>query len=286
MSPPAAAWGVHQVVNENMTQAARMHLLERNWDPRRLTLVAFGGAGPTHAAALARLLGIRRIVFPLGAGATSALGCLAAPLSFQFNQSLPSVLGELDWAQINAHYAALEARGRAALAEAGVGAERVQLLREADLRIYGQIHEVTIPIPAGELGPGSLGALRDAFGQVYRRLYSRFTPTSVLEAVNWKLTARGPARPVELHHAAPPGAGLEGAFKRRRPAYFGAAGDFLDTPVYDRYLLPPGSELAGPAIVEERETTVVLPPAGRAVVDEYWNMILQLQPSQNGGASG
>jgi N-methylhydantoinase A/oxoprolinase/acetone carboxylase beta subunit len=161
----------------------------------------------------------------------------------------------------------------------------VELQREADLRIYGQIHEVTIPVPSGELGPGTLAPLTEAFGEVYRRLYSRFNPGSVLEAVNWKLTARGPSRPVELHQPAPRDAGVEAAYKRRRAAYFGEAGDYLDTPVYDRYLLAPGSELSGPAIVEERETTVLLPPGGRARVDEYWNLILELPSKPNGVAT-
>jgi N-methylhydantoinase A/oxoprolinase/acetone carboxylase beta subunit len=271
-------------VNENMTQAARMHLIERNWDPQRMTLVAFGGAGPTHAASIAHLLGIRRVIYPLGAGATSALGCLAAPLSFQFTQSLPAVLRDLDWDQVNALYDDLEQRGRAALAEAGVPPDQIELQRESDMRIYGQIHEVTIPIPNGELGEQTIATFTEAFSGEYKRLYSRFNPDSALEAVNWKLTARGPSRPVELHQPSPPNAGVEAAFRRRRPAYFGEAGEYVETPVYDRYLLSPGSELVGPAIVEERETTVVIPPGGRARVDEYWNLILDLPSSHNGSS--
>ena len=158
------------------------------------------------------------MIFPLGAGATSALGCLAAPLSFQFTRSMPSVLRDVDWAQVNALFADLEERGRAALAEAGVPADQVELQREADMRIYGQIHEVTIPAPTGELDVSTIAAFTDAFADEYRRLYSRFNPDSMLEAVNWKLTARGPSRPVELHQSSPPNAGVEAAFRApRRP---------------------------------------------------------------------
>jgi 5-oxoprolinase (ATP-hydrolysing)/N-methylhydantoinase A len=284
MSPTEAAWGVHQVVNENMAQAAMMHLVERNWDPRRMTLVAFGGAGPAHAGAIAHRLGARRILFPLGAGATSALGCLAAPLSFQFTRSLPAVLRETDWAGVNALFADLEARGRAALAEAGVAPEQVTMRREADLRIYGQIHEVMIDVPAGPLGPDSIAPLTEAFGRVYRRLYSRFNPEALLEVVNWKLTALGPPRPVELRQPGSGRAGLAAASKGRRPVYLQRAGGFVDCPVYDRYLLTPGSRLSGPAILEERETTIVLPPAASALVDEFWDLIVELAPSENGAA--
>lgn len=228
------------------------------------------------------------MIFPLGAGATSALGCLAAPLSFQFTRSLPAVLRELDWRQVNALYADLEQRGREALAEAGVPADQIELQRESDMRIYGQIHEVTIQVPAGEIGAQTIPTFTETFAEEYRRLYSRFNPDSVLEAVNWKLTARGPSRPVELHQPSPPEFGVEAAFRRRRPAFFGEAGeagDYIDTPVYDRYLLAPGSELTGPAIVEERETTVVIPPGGHARVDEYWNLILALPPARPETAS-
>jgi 5-oxoprolinase (ATP-hydrolysing)/N-methylhydantoinase A len=274
MSPLAAAWGVHQVVNENMAQAARMHLQEKNWDPRKVTMVAFGGAGPAHAATIARLLGTHRIVFPLGAGATSALGCLAAPLSFQYTQSRVAVLEELDWADINALYADMEERGRAALADAGVLADEVELVREADLRIYGQIHEITTQVMPGELGAHSIPSLRRTFAEAYRRAYSRYNEEALVEAVNWKLTARGPSRRVELR--IPAGDGAEHAIKGSRPAYLREAGDLVETTVYDRYLLTPGTRLDGPAIVEERETTVVLPSGSTGSVDEYGDLVVEL----------
>ena len=274
MSPLAAAWGVHQVVNENMAQAARMHLQEKNVDPRKVTMIAFGGAGPAHAAALAELLGIPRIVFPLGAGATSALGCLAAPLSFQYTQSLVSVLGELRWDEINALYARMEDAGHAALAEAGVQKGEVELVREADLRIYGQIHEITIPVESGTLGPRNVSGLSVAFGSAYKRIYSRFNETSLLEAVNWKLTARGPRRQVELR--IPQQKPNTSALKGTRRAYMAQTAALAEVPVYDRYLLAPGSIVSGPAIVEERETTVLLPVGSTGSVDQYGDLVLDL----------
>lgn len=274
MSPLAAAWGVHQVVNESMAQAARMHLQEKNLDPRGVTMVAFGGAGPAHAAAISRILGVRRILFPLGAGATSALGCLAAPLSFQFTHSIVGVLDDLDWNEIAILYADMEKRAYGALAEAGVPAEDVELIREADLRIYGQIHEIAIPIADGMLSAASVDGLRRSFTDRYRRMYSRFSESSTIEAVNWKLTARGPRRQVLMRMG---GSGTPAeALKGRRSAYVTDLGELVDTPVYDRYSLAEGSEILGPAIIEEQETTVILPTGSQGRVDRYANLIVDL----------
>jgi N-methylhydantoinase A/oxoprolinase/acetone carboxylase beta subunit len=276
MSATQAAWGIHEVVNENMAQAARMHALEKNWDPRRMTLVAFGGAGPAHAGAISKLLGIKRIILPLGAGATSALGCLAAPLSFQFTQSLPVILGEFDWSEIRTLYGDLEARGRAALREAGVEPEHVRFDRACDARIYGQIQEMTVAVPSGDLSDASVSLLRESFGEAYRRLYSRYDPQSVIEVINWKVTAFGPTRPVELRSPAAANGTRRSAHKGTRPAYFADARGFTPTPVYDRYLLEPGSTVEGPAIIEEREATAVMQPGMTGRVDEYRNLIVEV----------
>ena len=285
MSATEAAWGVHQVVNEHMAQAARTHVIERNWDPRSMTVVAFGGAGPAHAATIAGLIGAKRIVYPLGAGATSALGCLAAPPSFELVRSLPSELEHVDWAAVNALLAEMETRGNAALAEVGVPSEHVDLVREVEARIEGQVHELTIAVPAGPLGQGSRDPLRESFAQAYRRLYSRFDPEAVLEVITWKVTARGPARSARLQPAAPGTHDEAAALKGHRPAYFGDALGFVSVPVHDRYLLGPGSRVQGPSIIEEHEATVVMPPRTQAVVDEYWNLCLELLPSPDGRAS-
>ena len=286
MTMTDAAWGVHQVVNEHMAQAARTHVIERNWDPRSMTIVAFGGAGPAHAATIAGLIGARRILYPLGAGATSALGCLAAPPSFELVRSLPSALEAVDWAAVNVLLAEMESRAHAAITEVGVSSAHVELVREVEARIEGQVHELSIPVPDGILGPGSRDPLRESFAQAYRRLYSRFDPEAVLEVITWKVTARGPARSARLQPTAAGAHDPAAALKGHRPAYFGDAREYLSVPVYDRYLLGPGSRVQGPAIIEEHEATVVMPPHTVAVVDEYWNLCLDLlwAPSAQGSA--
>ncbi|HEY2794926.1 MAG TPA: hydantoinase/oxoprolinase family protein, partial [Micromonosporaceae bacterium] len=277
MSAVAAAWGVHSVVNENMAQAARMHLQERNVDPRKATMVAFGGAGPAHATGIAQLLGIGRVIFPLGAGATSALGCLVAPLSFAFTRSSVAVLDEQDWQSVNAIYADITEGGRAALLGAGVAETDIEFVREADLRVYGQLQELTVPVPDGELGLDTAAVLKAAFADTYRQLYSRYDDDFLVETVNWKITCSAAGRQVHLTAAdtqKPP------ALKKRRDIYLPEKGSYESVPVYDRYLLTAGQEIQGPAIVEERETTVVLPVGSFATVDPFGDLVVDLAPSR------
>ena len=280
MSATETAWGVHQVVNENMAQAARMHLQERNVDPRKVCMVAFGGAGPAHAASIARLLGTSRVIYPLGAGATSALGCLVAPLSFQFTRSAISILEEQDWGNINEMYADMKERGYASLGEAGIGKDQIEIMLEADLRVYGQLHELTVSVPNQVLDADVIGVLKASFAKVYRQMYSRYNDDFLIESVNWKMTARGPNRNVELRMADTDSGGT--ALKKYRDVFLSDEGEYGSVPVYDRYLLPIGAEIHGPAIVEERETTVNLPSGSIAVVDQFGNLVANLAARSGG----
>ncbi|HET7276034.1 MAG TPA: hydantoinase/oxoprolinase family protein [Longimicrobiaceae bacterium] len=274
MSGVDAAWGVHEVVNESMAQAARMHLQERNVDPSKLAMIAFGGAGPAHAAGIARLLGVRRLVFPIGAGATSALGCLIAPLSFQHVHSLVSVLDHTDWLAVNEVLREMEEAGYAALADAGVHRDAVTIERAADIRVYGQQHELTVRVPGGELWADSLIHLTQQFAELYRRTYQHYDDNFVLEVVNWKVTAMGPAREALLRAAG--GATSGPTVKKRRAVFMPELRTYADVPVYDRYSLGEGDEISGPAIVEERETSVNLPSNCVAHVDKYGDLIVEL----------
>jgi N-methylhydantoinase A len=148
-----AAWGIHQVVNENMANAARVHAIERGKDPRAYPLFAFGGAGPVHGYRVARALGLSDFIAPLGAGATSAFGFLCAPLSFDFVRSLYSRLDGLDWAQVNGALEEMEAEGRDLLRASDVADEDIRVRRLCEMRYAGQGHEVTVGLPAGSLGP-------------------------------------------------------------------------------------------------------------------------------------
>jgi N-methylhydantoinase A len=274
----AAAAGIVEVVNENMANMIRVHAAERGVDVRAHTMIAFGGSGPVHAYEVARKLGVGRLVLPPGAGVTSSIGLLGAPPAFDLVRSDVRRLEGLDPARVAALLTAMEVEARELLREAGVADADVVLERSGDFRYVGQGYEVRVPLLADGTREHLPGALLGAFETEYRRLYHRLTPGASVEVLNWRLRARGP-RPGP---AAPPppaitNGRLEAALKGTRPAYFREAGGFVDCPVYDRYRLAPGHRLAGPAIVEERESTAVLGPRARVEVDGALNLAVTLE---------
>ena len=272
-----AAWGIHRVVNENMAGAARIHGIERGKDLRAYPLFAFGGAGPVHAWAVGRILRVPRVLVPFGAGAVSAYGLLAAPLAFDFVRTAPQRLDAADWSGINALFAEMETEGRIVLRDSGLADGDITVRRSAEMRYVGQGHEVEVDVPAGALGPASLDALTAAFEAAYRTLYSR-TPLGVaIEALNWRTVLSGPPPDFSMETSAQPatGSGAGDAIKKRRPAYFAEAAGYVDTPVYDRYRLTPDTRLDGPAIIEERESTTVIGPGARVVVDARLTLIAE-----------
>ncbi len=277
LSIEQAAWGIHQIVNESMAGAARVHALERGQDPRGLPVFAFGGAGPVHGQRVAAALGAPALIMPFGAGVLSAAGFLAAPLAFDFVRSAPGRLDTLDWARANMLLAEMQAEGRALLADAGVPAEQVRYERMAEMRYVGQGHEISVALPDAPLGPAHRPVLQAAFEAEYVRLYGRLGPPVPLELITWRVVASGPAPTLRLVVSGGGGGNAAAARKGVRPAYFPELGGMATTPVYDRYALGPGAELAGPAIVEERESTLVVGPGARCRVDDGWNLIVTLQ---------
>jgi N-methylhydantoinase A len=273
-----AAWGIHRVVNENMAAAARVHGIERGRDLRAYPLFAFGGAGPVHAWHVGRILKVPRILVPFGAGAMSAYGLLAAPLAFDFVRTAPQRLGAADWTQINGLFGEMESEGRRILRGAEVPDGDVRIRRTAEMRYAGQGHEVEVELPSGTLDDGSLAVITAAFEAAYRALYSR-TPLGVpIEALNWRAVVSGPVPEISVSGPRPSArvtAAAKPAPKGTRRAYFPEAKGYVDTQVFDRYALTPGAVLAGPAIIEERESTTVAGPGARITVDSRLTLILE-----------
>ncbi len=275
LSLTEAAWGIHRVVNENMAAAARVHGIERGKDLRGYPLFAFGGAGPVHAWHVGRVLRVPRVLVPYGAGALSAYGLLAAPLAVDFVRTAPQRLAGADWELIHRLFDDMESEGRRIVRTAGVPDESITVRRSAEMRYFGQGHEVDVEIPAGRLTAASLDTITASFEAAYRLLYSR-TPMGVpLEALNWRAVVSGPAPDLTITGGLATGAGVTPPAKKRRAAYFPEAGGYVDTPVYDRYRLEPGSRLAGPVIVEERESTTVVGPGARVSVDVHRNLVAE-----------
>jgi N-methylhydantoinase A len=277
VSVEEAAWGIHQIANENMANAARVHALERGKDPSRLPLFAFGGAGPLHAYRIAKALGSPSILAPFGAGVMSTVGFLVAPLAFDFVRSWRARIDRLDWAQANALLSEMEAEGSAVLQASGVQPSDITHRREADLRYVGQGHEVRVSLPAGLLSDGDATALMDEFRRVYRELYERLGPPVPIEVLNWRVVSSGPNPNLQLQVPASQPRPASEAIKGERPAYFPELGGYASTPVYDRYRLTPGASFVGPAIVEERESTVVVGPAARCEIDGRHNLVIGIR---------
>ncbi len=270
-----AAWGIHQVVNENMANAARIHLVEKGRDPRDYGLIAFGGAGPVHAYRVAERLKLKTLVSPLAAGVTSAFGMLTAPLAFDFVQSYVSPLSELDFVALARLYHDMEERGRVLLETAGVEGT-VTLSRSADMRYLHQGFEIRVALPNTPLTQADLPALRRAFDEEYERLYKRLNPGVEVEVVNWRLVASGPTPDIRLPSPAQQGWTVAGARKGTREVYLPERGGFAQCEVYDRYALPSGIAFSGPAIIEERECTMVVGMAARVTVDREQNLVITL----------
>jgi 5-oxoprolinase (ATP-hydrolysing)/N-methylhydantoinase A len=270
LTPVEAAWGIAKVVTESMAAAARVHLVEKGKDPRRYAMVGFGGAGPAYAAMVARALGVREVIVPPASGAASALGFLVAPLSFEQVRSCPTVMEPgFDAAAANAALAALEAEGRKLLAEAGVPASEMRVERSADMRLVGQVHEITVPLPDGPLDESRLAEIKTAFAAVYTARYTAVFAGAKLEAISFRVRVVGREPTLALQQA---GADAEGRPKRKgtRRSYFD--GIWHEAGVWDRYALTNGDLIQGPAIIEEREATTIIPPGDSVRVDEGGNL--------------
>ena len=273
-----AAWGIHEVVTSQMAQAARVISVGKGKDPRHFVLVPFGGAGPVHGARLARMLGCPRIVCPRGAGVTSAIGLLTAHPSFDLARTQLLRLEPEAIDAINALYAEIEEQGRAQLAACHVDREpRIQ--RSADMRFAGQGYEINVLLPGNVYTAADEAALRDAFFHEYAITYGdrAFDRNDAVEVVHWRLNIGTTAAPLAFETLGSGDADATRAVKGTRPVYFPETGGFTDCMVYDRYALLSGNVIEGPAIIEEREATVVVLPRSRAVIDRGGNVIMDLE---------
>ena len=273
------AHGIFQVVNENMISATRVHVAERGADPRRLKLMAIGGAGPVHAYEIARSLRMRGFVCPASAGVTSALGFLTAPSAFEFARTHIARLNQTNLAFLDQIYEELAEEGRAVLHKAGVADHDMVFSREADLRHIGQGHEIVVSLPWESLAATSLDEqVRPHFFERYTEIYGHAHTHLDVEITTCRLNASGPKPVISLPEAAATGTS-DNALKGHRPVYFSESRSYVDTPVYDRYALGRDTSIQGPAIVEERESTAVIGPRGTGVIDEFANLVVSLGKS-------
>ena len=258
-----AAYGIVEIANAAMVNALHLISVQRGYDPRDFVLVGFGGAGPVHANAIARDAEMPTLLIPRSPGIFSATGLLTTDLKRDAAVTIMRRLDEVDDAEVESVFAELERAGREELRREGLADDRIEFLRQIDLRYVGQSYELTIPAGDG---------LLERFHAEHDRVYGFAAPAEAVELVSLRVASVGridkpPARTLE------PGAMPEP--KERRDVYFAETDGYVDCPIYDRYALPAGASLAGPAVIEEFDSTTVVHPGFAVSVDGTGNLIIE-----------
>jgi N-methylhydantoinase A len=277
----AAASGVLAVVNASMAEALRIVSVERGHDAREFSLVAFGGAGPMHAAELARELGIREVIIPPIPGGFSALGLVATDLKRDYVKTHFVALHEADKTAVAAAFGDMETAARAMLTAANIPQEQWRLERSADLRYGRQAYELSVPARTGEITQGTLDELAQLFHEKHRQTYGHHNPDENIQMVNLRLSAIGRFESLALSYEATRG---EDPRKGSRPVWFrqgsgqggGQGSGRCDCAIYDCALLGPGDAITGPAVLEAVDTTIVIPPGWRAQMNTTGHILMEM----------
>lgn len=271
-----AVWGIHDLINETMAGAAKTHIAEKGGNPNVVTVIAFGGAGPVHAYGLAKKLGAPRIIVPPNAGVGSALGFFTAPRAFDLVRSHKVSLDEADFHEIEKIFNEMEREGAKTLQKTGE-TKNIQFERSLDMRFVGQGAETNVFVSKRNFTQVKREEVRRQFDEVYENLYGRTYPDSPVEFINFKVRASLPERLLQLSKLEKKRDSLRNAIKGQRPAYSGIAKDFIPYTVYDRYKLFPGAQFKGPAVIEERESTVIVGEDASVSVDDHGFLWIDLK---------
>ncbi|NGM46068.1 hydantoinase/oxoprolinase family protein [Rhodobacter sp. SGA-6-6] len=267
MSVERAAYGMFTIVNANMVNGIRRVTVERGYDPRDFVLVGAGGATAAHITALADAMGIDTIVLPKLASGLCAFGQIISDVKYNYMATAPLRLeSDAAYARIDELFGQIEAQGLEHLKADGFGGANTRVKRSLDMRYVGQVHECTVEIDTFKVDASSIGRIIEAFHKRHEQLYTYSEPHSVVEVVNLESTVYGlvdkPGRTV-----LPPGKGAASAIKAHRDAVFSADGARVKTPIYDGGRLGAGDSVAGPAVIEEVTTTIVVEPGWTAKLD-------------------
>jgi N-methylhydantoinase A len=277
LDPMATAQGILAVVTANMARAIRVISVQRGHDPRDYTLTAFGGAGPLHAARLARELEIGRILVPRNPGILCAAGLLLTDLRADFAATRLTTLGAAALPVMTAAFAGLAAEADAWFAAEAIAPAARQVTRTVDMRYAGQNYELPIPLPAGPIGAGTLDALAAGFAAAHHRMYGFVAAGEPVQLVTFRVEAAGLVPKAQF--AAQPDAGPDAApaLTGHRPVFLPESGGFVPVPVYDRDRLRPGNRFPGPAIIEQMDATTVVLPGMLARVEPHLNLLLEAE---------
>lgn len=263
-----AAFGIHDLINETMAAAAKTHIAEKGGNPNIITVAAFGGAGPVHAYGLARKIGAPRLIVPPLAGVGSALGFFTAPVAFDLVRSHRVALDSADFNSIEKLFSDLEKEASAILQQSGE-VDGINFARSIDMRFVGQGAETNLPIPNKPFTQWQEREIRNLFDETYKRLYGRTYPDTRVEFITFRVRASLPERPFRIPSLSASGAILQDCVKGERQAYSLIQKKFIPFTVVDRLKLFSGAKIEGPAIIEEKESTIVIGEDAHAAVDDY-----------------
>ena len=272
LESPWPAAGVSEIVEENMTNAARVHAIERGKVIGRYSMIAFGGGAPLHAGRLAEKLGIAKVVVPVGASVGSAIGFLRAPVAFEVVRSLRVALSRFDPAQVNALLQGSAARATEVVRQA-VPEGKLSIRRAVDARYIGQGHELTLALTEKNLKAEDAARIRVRFEQFYKSVYGVTMPDQDVELVTWSVTVSSESEsPIARN---PVAKRRSSASHSKRSVYEPALGRMTEFAVYQRNDLAPGDELAGPALIEEAQTTTVIPASFAAYIESGGTIVME-----------
>jgi N-methylhydantoinase A len=270
------AFGVIRVVNANMERAIRVVSIQRGFDPRDFVLIAFGGAGPMHAWALAKNLGIPRVIIPPAPGLHSALGLLATTLRVDQSQTVLESMQFPNLSRLNRVYKELEKPLQKRLQMQGVPSESISLQRVADLRYTGQAYELSLNVPKGRVTRKWIADLEEMFHAQHEQQYGFAAHSSSVLIVNLRVIAQGPM-PTLRPSTIPPQQGSPQP-RASREVYFEEVGGFTETSIFERSSLGLHAKIIGPAIIEQLDSTIVLHPKTKATVHTGGNIVMELLP--------
>ena len=284
MNISETAWGIYDIVCENMAAATRIHIVEKGRDPRSYALLAIGGAGPLHATHVAKKLGIGEVIIPPATGTASALGFLVAPISFDSSQSMPILLDDLQFQKTNELLKDLEDKGKEQIRNAGVNNNNIIIKRFADMRLFGQMHEITIALPDDKISKSNIKDIYKEFKKEYTRLYTELYEGAKIQILNWRVECSSAKPNINLSNS-PNQLNNQNNLnqKEERLVYFPDESGYILTKILDRYSLPSGFHTKGPAIIEERESTTVLNPNDELFVDELLNLRIKINQKTKPG---
>ena len=271
----ATAQGILSVVTANMARAIRVISVQRGHDPRDYTLMAFGGAGPLHAARLARELDIGRVLVPRSPGILCAMGLLLTDLRADFAITRLLTLSETMRAEVEQAFDALAVRAATWFDTEGIAAEERRITRTVDMRYAGQNYELPVRVPGGPVTSATLAALSDGFAEAHQRMYGFLAEEEPVQLVTFRVEAAGLVRKAQFVPRPERGADAAGALIGAREVWLPEADGFVTTAVYDRDRLEPGNRISGPAIVEQMDSTTLVLPGMIARVEPYLNLILE-----------